>query len=434
MPTLFVLYAFLFFIVLVGCIGWRKHTTPDEFYVAGRKQGVVRTSASLLATILGSSAILGSVDMAYSKGWAGAWLMLCASIGLFALGSMTGTLKNFKGYHLPGLLEHFYGHAVKRCAAGIIAFAWLGVVAAQFIGAAKITQTILNVPYTHALLAIGTTVILYTAIGGQFSIIRTDFYQALLIVAGLLLVYLGLPAIPPGSGPVPALLSSHFGPWELLVLLLTYASTFVAGPDIYSRLFCAKDTPTARKALIITATTLIPIAGILAYIGVFASTSIPEDSGSVLFSVVRQEFSSPMVYLFYFSMLAAIMSSADTTLFTAGELLTQSIKEELNAPTTVSLTRGAILLLGVIAMAVAIACPSILGVFLTALTLYAGAFVVPVIAGMAGMRTQGRRVIMAMICGGTLALTGKLLPQYGNYLIVIAFVVNFMFLVGRQKG
>ena len=71
-PILFYLY--LAAAAVIGCLCARRIRTADDYYVAGRQTGVIYLTGSLLATILGSSAILGSIDMAFDCGWAGAWL------------------------------------------------------------------------------------------------------------------------------------------------------------------------------------------------------------------------------------------------------------------------------------------------------------------------------------------------------------------------
>ena len=82
-PILFYLY--LAAAAIIGCFCARRIQTPDDYYVAGRRTGVIYLAGSLLATILGSSAILGTIDMGFAKGWAGAWLLVCGAAGLLAL-------------------------------------------------------------------------------------------------------------------------------------------------------------------------------------------------------------------------------------------------------------------------------------------------------------------------------------------------------------
>ena len=432
-------YVYLVAALVIGCLCARKIRTPDDFYVAGRQAGVLSVTGSLLATILGSSAILGSIDFACAKGWAGAWFMLCGAIGLLALLPFVGRLSAFRGYNLPVLLGSFYGPVAQKLAAGVIALAWLGVVGAQVIGAAKITASVFGVSYTWAAVAIGLTLTAYTAAGGQLSIIRTDIIQALLIFAGLLLIFCTLLFRWPSLSGQP-LLSSAFTPYDLLVMLFAYSSTYLVGPDIYSRLFCAKDTATARKAVATAAFILIPIAFMLAFIGIYGSrlpVSGPGRQGeSVLFAIVKGEFPPAVTFLLYFALLSAIMSSADTTLFTAGSLLSQFLRDKMDSQESVRLTRLCTVALGALAIVTALFCQSILTALLFALGIYAGAFVVPVLWGMLGQRSDTRYAVAAILAGGALALAGKMLAKHpvGNLLVLLAFPVNLALLaLGRRR-
>ena len=124
-------------------------------------------------------------------------------------------------------------------------------------------------------------------------------------------------------------------------------------------------------------------------------------------------------------MLSAIMSSADTTLFTAGGLLSQFFCSRMDSPESVRITKCCIASLGVLAILIAVCFHSILTVLLFALGVYAGAFVVPVLWGLCGLKSDHRYAMGAILTGGLLALAGKLLGGMpGNVLFILAFFVN----------
>ena len=432
--NIFFLYSYLLLICIIGCICGKKIQSSDDYYVAGRKNGILRTTGSLMATILGSSAILGSVDFAYAKGWAGAWFMLCGSIGLFTLIFFVKSISRFQGYNLPSLLGIFYGNTVKKSSSGLISIAWLGVISAQLIGATEITTAIFNISYLHAIIIISLTLILYTAIGGQLSIIKTDCIQVVLIFIGLLFIFFPLIAKNITISKALPLISEKFSLFDLFIMLLTYSTTFIAGPDIYSRLFCAKDEKTIKHSLMISALILIPIAFILAYIGIYGSLLYTKNNESILFVIVRNEFSPISGILLYFATLSAIMSSADTLLFTAGGLMAQFFYDNLTSNASIKVTRVCILILGCLSFIIALIAPSILTVLLGALAVYSGAFIIPIIWGMFGLSSKTHYVITAILSGGILALIGKFLPSsLGNTMIIIAFIVNIIILFLGKK-
>lgn len=428
-------YLYLAAAAVIGVLSARRIRTPDDYYVAGRSTGAIHLTGSLLATILGSSAILGSIDMAAEKGWAGAWLLICGAVGLLALLPLVKVVARFRGYNLSMLIGKFYGDAVKKLSGAVIALAWLGVIGAQIIGAAKISAGMFGIPYAWAAVAVGLVLTFYTAAGGQFSIIRTDALQIALIFLGLLPVAVILFLRSPSLEGAP-MFSPAFGVFDLTALLFSYSSTFLVGPDIYSRIFCARDPGTARKAVAATALALVLAAFLLAFIGIGGARICKPGTGSLLFAVARRELPPSLALLLYFSMLSAIMSSADTTLFTAGGLLSQFFRDRMDTRESVRTTKCCIALLGVLAIVIALCFSSILTVLLFALGVYAGAFVVPVLWGLLG-RSCGRRYAMAAIAaGGALALAGKLLGgTTGNALMILAFAANLAILIlGRRSG
>ena len=428
-------YIYLAAAATVGCLCARRIQTPDDYYVAGRRTGVLYLTGSLLATILGSSAILGSIDMAFEKGWAGAWLLLCGAAGLLALLPLVKAVAGFRGYNLSMLIGEFYGDAVKKLSGAVIAVAWLGVIGAQIIGAAKITMGMFGIPYTWGAVAIGLTLTFYTAAGGQFSIIRTDVLQIMLIFMGLLPVAVILYLRSPSLEAAP-MFSPSFRWFDLLAMLFSYSSTFLVGPDIYSRLFCAKDTGAAKKAVIATAVTLVVAAFLLAFVGIYGARFYKKTSGSILFVIAKGELPPFLTLVLYFSMLSAIMSSADTTLFTAGGLLSQFFRGKMDSPESVRTTKCCIALLGVSAIMIAICFNSILTVLMFALGVYAGAFVIPVLWGLLGQHCDRRYAMAAIAAGGLLAFAGKIIGgMAGNALMILAFPINLIILTcGRTPS
>ena len=428
-------YLYLAAAAIIGCLCARRIRTPDDYYVAGRRTGVLYLTGSLLATILGSSAILGSIDMAFESGWAGAWLLVCGAVGLLALLPLVKVVANFRGYNLSMLIGEFYGDAVKKMSGVVIAAAWLGAIGAQIIGAAKISAGMFGIPYVWGVIAVGVTLTFYTAAGGQFSIIRTDVLQVMLIFLGLLPVAVILYLRSPSLKAAP-MFSSSFGWFDLVAMLFSYSSTFLVGPDIYSRLFCARDTGTAKKAVVATALTLVFAAFLLAFVGIYGARFYEKGGGSILFTVARSEFPPFVTFVLYFSMLSAIMSSADTTLFTAGGLLSQFFCGKMDSLASVRITKCCIAVLGVAAIVIAICFNSILTVLMFALGVYAGAFVVPVLWGLLGLSCDRRYATIAIIAGGALALAGKIVGgTTGNALVIMAFPVNLAILfLGRSKA
>ncbi len=432
-----------YFLLMTG-IGiysfFRIKGLPD-YYISGKRGSIGQVSGSLFATIMGGSAILGTIELSQKAGWAAFWFLFSAALGLFVLALIAGKVSRLGHYTLPEMIKLFYGEKAERTASLMIPLAWLGIIAAQMIAGAKILTGLGLMSYTPGALLCGTAFILYTLLGGQKSILKTDFIQALIILAGIFTMVilrlrhmenLEMPPLRPA-----ALFNENFTFADLFFLLITYSVTFVVGPDIYTRIFCARDERVARRSVLLTALLVVPVALALTFLGITAAASAGVETGK--FILPGSSFLPPWALgLLAAALLSAVMSSADTTLLTSSVILTELTIGDLDKKGSLTITRLFILLLGVVAMVIALKVTSILSALLFALSFFSGAFILPVVAGLAGWKVNRHRVFAAMIAGGTLALAGKIIneswPGYGGQLIILtAFITNAaLLLIPRQ--
>jgi SSS family solute:Na+ symporter len=258
----------------IGIYSFFKVKTVSDYYVSGKKGSWWLISGSLFATIIGGSAILGTIELSQKAGWAAFWFLASASLGLFVLALIAPKVSRLGHYTLPEMIELFYGRRAERTASVLIPVAWLGIISVQIIAGAKTLASLHIMDYRQGALVCAAVYIFYTVLGGQKSILKTDFVQALVILGGLILLFIlgisgfqGKQIIPSGTEP---LLNEHFKLIDILILILTYSVTFVVGPDIYSRIFCAGDEKIARKSVILVAFLLLPVAFMLTFLGITA--------------------------------------------------------------------------------------------------------------------------------------------------------------------
>lgn len=415
-PVLIVVIYFLL-MLSVGIFSWFRIKTPDDYYIAGKNARFLPVAGSLLATILGGSAILGTVELSRNIGWAALWFLFCASFGLFILAPLAKYVNRYGKYTLPGLLGHFFGARVRVISSLIVAVAWLGIIAAQVIAAAQILVGLEIINYRAGAIAGGAVFIFYTLAGGQISILKTDMLQAAIIIAGLAattVFALRTPDVQPLLSLNPgSLFNESFSGIDLIILILTYSVTFVVGPDIYSRIFCARNEKTATYSIIAVALLLIPVSFVLTFLGVFSSHS--ESSGIIAFA---ENLLPGWFYgLFIAALLSAVMSSADTTLLTSSVILSELFDPTLKGKKALQLTHIFIVLLGSLSIVIALFVTSILQSLLLALTFFSGAFVIPMLTGLLQLKIVKKQVTAAMLAGGFVALTGKIINLSGCPLV-----------------
>ncbi|MFA8449150.1 MAG: sodium:solute symporter [Bacteroidales bacterium] len=434
------LILYLAILISLGIFHAFRRKSEKDFYVAGKNTGVLGVSGSLIATILGSSAILGTVNLSWEQGWASSWILLSAVLGLAALIPLSSFVRRFGRFTLPQMLGDFYGKRAYLISSIIIPIAWIGIIAAQVIGAAKILGSFFDIDYTMGVILCGVVFVFYTIAGGQLSIIKTDVIQAMFVIVGVLITFIFCfyaLETPVWEMKVPSFpFNEHFDLLDLLVLIITYSTTYFVGPDVYSRLFCAKNEKVARKSVIITALVMIPFAFILSFLGVFALLKYPHleiHNVSALVHLVLNVLPEWAIGLMIAALLSAIMSSADTTLLTASAIVSGLFYSDMNHVKSVRITRLLILVFGILAIGFALKISSIISALLLATTVFSGAFIIPTAAGLLGYRCSSMQSSSSMIVGGVIALTGKIIAlngsvDLGNTLIIVAFILNAMIL------
>lgn len=425
MLELIIIAVYFLVMIAVGLISRRRAKGADEFFVAGRKGSSLFITGSLLATIVGGSATVGMAGLGFSRGLTGAWWLLVGSIGLVVLGIfLAKKVRGFALYTLPELVKEQYDGRVALASSILIVVAWIGIVAGQILAAGLIMSVLGIGDPLWWMVIFAVVFVAYTVLGGQHAIIRTDSLQAVVIFAGifgglaLLLSHLGglgglRSSLPPERFAFPV--SPEFGGYDLVVLLLLVGLTYVVGPDMYSRLFCAKDGGAARTSALWAALLIIPVALGITAIGMGAAVLFPEIAPEQAFPTVIKEVLPPFLGgIVLAALLCAVMSSADTTLLSASTILSVDIvgyfKPSLSQGKVLALSRWGIVVLGLGSLMVALYLGGVIKALLFAYTVYTSGLILPVIVGFyrSRLKVTPLAALVAVIGGGGAALIIRL--------------------------
>ena len=446
MLGLIIIAVYFLGMIAIGVVSRRKARGVDDFFVAGRKGSSLFITGSLLATIVGGSATVGMAGLGFTRGLTGAWWLLVGSIGLVILGLFFAKkVRKLALYTLPELVEKQYDGRVALASSLLIVVAWIGIIAGQIVAAGKILS-VLGIGSPLLWMVLFTIVfIVYTVLGGQYAVIRTDILQTVIIFAGifgglaLLLSHLGgwsglQLSLSPDKLAFP--LSSQFGGTELVTLLLLVGLTYVVGPDMYSRLFCARDGKTARASVFWTALLIIPFAFGITVIGMGASALFPQVSPEQALPMVMKEILPPFLGgVVLAALLCAVMSSADTCLLSASTILTMDIikrfKPSLSTGKILFLSRWGIVILGLSSLVLALTLKGIISALLFAYTIYTCGLILPVIAGFYKnrLRVTPLGALVAIVGGGSAALISRLFDIKYLDLGALLISVSLLFIV-----
>jgi len=442
------LAAYLAGIAAAALRGVRTARTPERFLVADRRCGGLLVGGSLTATIIGGSSTLGLAGLAFRQGLTGCWWLLVGIPGLAGLLLFVPALRAQPAYTLPQLIGRWYGPAMRRASAALVAASWLGIVGAQASAAGSILATFMGGRPRMWTLAAGGLFILYTAAGGQLSVMGTDLLQLALILAGIgsclaagLLRVGGLPGLgaalraasgPPGAEALAFPFSGAFGPVDLALLLLVVGSTYLTGPDMLSRVFCARSDRAARGGILGAACLIAPFAPAMALIGLLARARRPTAScEAALPELGRTVLPAPLAALCMIALLSAFLSSADSTLLTLAAVINLDLLHRPDGPApAVGELRLTVVGAGAAAVAVGALSGGVIPSLLLGYSVFSGGLFVPILAALAGRPMRPLPVMVACAAGGSLALAGRLAGS--DALVAGAFALSALALAADR--
>lgn len=426
----------------IGLYDYFRINSFDDFVVAGRKQSESFVIMSLLATIIGASATLGVVDMAYKVGFPAFWWLGVGAIGLILQSFLLSErVRAFEGYTLPDIAQKVGGNSARWITAFIIGISWLGIVAAQFVAFSQIISLITGNTNTTLLLVITSlAIVVYTIIGGQISILKTDSIQFSLLAIGLLYVFFGLFMGKPIVNFMDIfskieLLNENFRWLDLIYFLFIVGGAFFIGPDVFSRNFTAKDGKTAKNAALKAGIALFFFSALITLIGMWGREYILEASNSnVLVYLISTHLSKIAGMVLSLGLLSAIISSADTCIITTAAIIENDILKQKSLNNTRILAG----LIGIIALIIAVFKKNIISLLMYAYSIFVPGIVCPLfIAIWFYKKRKINKVwwLLAVFMGGSIGLISNIINI--KYLALlgmgISLVLSIMSVLSSNK-
>lgn len=434
---------FLLATLAIGII--KRGKTPDilNYYVSGRSRSAYAVAGSIVATAIGGSATIGLAGMAYSKGAPAIWWLVSGSIALVILGIFwAGKVREYEVYTLPEVLEKQYGHrSIKIVSSIVIVIAWTGVIAAQIIAAGKIMNVILPGHYHLFIVLCAVLFIIYTVLGGQSSVISTDLFQSFLIFIGIITAVISavIKFGPVSSANMPAghlnlPFNQSLGGSQILMLFMFVGASYLAGPDMYSRILSSRDKKSAQKSVFIAALVICVLAIMIIMIGLYARMIAPkiEPESSFQFMIINAT-PGPLQGIVFTALIAAFLSTAATCLLTSAIILTNDIinsfffRNNLNEKTKLVVTRGMVILCGICSLVIALYITEVIKSLLLALTVYSAGIVLPVVLGFYKdkLKITHAGALTGLIAGGSSSIILKMLTldRYLVWIFPVVFVI-----------
>lgn len=233
--------------LLLGYVGLKRTKNNEEFLVAGRNLGPSFYMGTMAATVLGGASTVGTVKLGYTYGISGVWLCAASGLGIIVINVfLAKPLLKLRIFTVTQVLEKRYNPAVRKISAIIMLAYALMLAVTSVIAMCKILVPLFGLPHWTAVLIGGGVVVIYSAIGGRWSLTLTDIVQFLIKTIGLMFILLPICLYQAGgwSALAEKLPASSFdfttiGLSTITTYFLIYFFGILIGQDIWQRVFTA---------------------------------------------------------------------------------------------------------------------------------------------------------------------------------------------------
>jgi len=307
-----------------------------EYLTSDRNLSGFVIAMTLVASYLSAGSFIGGPGAAYSMGLT--WVFLAMSqmpTGYFTLAILGKKFaiiaRKINAVTVTDFLKERYDNKPLVIIVSIsVVFFFIAAMTAQFIGASRLIQGAVGIPYESALIFFGVTVLVYTIIGGLRAVALTDTLQGIIMTVGMTMVLIA--AVIAGGGVTniiqnmyqidPGLISPYGV--DPSFTSMAYVTSFwvlvgfgiVGLPHVANRAMCYRDSASLKSAIIYgTIVSMILLMG-MHLLGAFGRPLVADiPSGDLVIpTVTAMLFPNWIAGVILAAPLAAVMSTIDSQL------------------------------------------------------------------------------------------------------------------------
>lgn len=422
-------------VYLCGLIGLsifatKKISTEEDYLVAGRRLPLFLAWGTLLATWYGAASMMGASQAAREEGILGVILdPLACAVTLVLSGLFFAVpLWEMRLLTIADFYRIKFGTKAEITACLIQVPSYFGWIAAQYIALAAVFEAYYAVPLKYGILIAASVTLLYTLIGGMWSVTLTDTAQIAVALIGLVVLaystfselgntVTGTPSFAagwdrfmtyateekpeffrlwPSAGAGIAIWLAWTGAWS------TGLFGNLPGQDLNQRVFASRDSWTARWACIIAGVMYLIFGMIPVTLGLVSNITHPNDIQGRILPVLAGAFLSPaMAVIFVVSFVSIVVSTATSAVLAPATILGHNLlgRMKIFKGHHLLLDRACVVLVTIGGLVLAYSGESIMGLLDISLSIALVALFIPLATGIYGKPRGEISAVLAMWFG-----------------------------------
>jgi SSS family solute:Na+ symporter/sodium/proline symporter len=418
----------IFVLILIGVTIQRalQVKTKADFMLAGRKLAWPVLVFTLLSSWIGSGSFFAGAEGAFHNGFVALWIPAGGWFGLIIIYFVAARARRFAQYTVPDLLEVRYDGFVRVFGTLAILISYVGITSYQFIGGGDILSLIFPDAVTpmQGRFIIAAFVILFTALAGMSSVAYLDLVIGLLSTVTALVGFFVLLSLAGGwSGLQEALPPDRFTvfgtyPWYQSVnFFLPTFLLLLGNQTMYQKFFSAKTERDAKLSVTGWLIGILVLETVIIALAVVGSALYPEATPrAIIPTAARNGLPALFGALMLGGIFGQVISTANNFLFSPATNLIHDVYHRYLRPEAedreiLITSRIIVVLLGGVALFLAVSNEAVLPLMLLAYTVY-GAAVTPVVMAAFFWKRANRAGALASVISGTvISLFWYLLAQ-----------------------
>lgn len=398
-------------LVVFAVIGFRVrggHNDVEDYLIARNSQPALTLGLSFLASGMGAWVLFAPPEVGATVGLVGVLgygLGAAAPIVAFALLGRRLRRLSPLGHGLTEFVRLRFGGAFHHYVVAISIMYMLIFVTAELTAIGGVTAILSGADPRLAILAVAGATLAYTTYGGLRASLRTDRWQAWLLLALLALaagvLVAGLPAAPPAEVALRDVNATGLSVALTLIIAVTVANLFHQG--YWQRVWAARDQRALDRGAVLGIVAIVPVVVVVGMLGVLAAERGVELGSPPLPFFALLQGVAPVVAVAVLVLAVALVASSVDTLENGLAALVASEQPER---ATLSGARLLTIALMVPAVLVALQGYSVLRLFLIA-DLLCAATAVPALLGLWSRASRA-----GALSGAIAGLIGAVIPGW----------------------
>ena len=379
-PLLITFLVYLLLILFLGVKAYKRTHSLGDYILGGRKLGSVVTALSVGASDMSGWLLLGLPGAIYLGGISEAWIGIGLVIGAYCNWLLVAKPLRFYSQRannsltLPDYFENRFNdksRVLRVISALVILLFFTFYTASGLVGGAILFESSFGLEYSLALLAGAFIIVVYTFVGGFLAVAWTDAFQAMLMLAALLITPIAVINEAGGTGAVLDQLeqinsenTNLFANLTLLgfVSLIAWGLGYAGQPHILARFMAVKDPQKLNSSKWIAMSWMLVVlfgsvstglAGITYFVGQ------PLVNPETVFIILSQSLFNPWIAgIITAAILSAIMSTIDSQLLVSSSVISEDfyrvfVRPKASEKELLLVSRIAVVVIALLALVIA---------------------------------------------------------------------------------